>query len=55
VLVGAFAVAPLAGEWIHHAALAIRAEIPLDVLCEQVAQFPTYHEAYLADLETLGR
>ena len=32
VLVGAWAVAPLAGEWIHQAVLAIRAEIPRAVL-----------------------
>lgn len=39
VLVDAWAVAPLAGEWIHQAALAIRARIPIDVLLDQVAQF----------------
>jgi len=52
-LLGAYAVAPLASEWIHQAALAIRARIPLPVLLDQVAQFPTYSEAYLAALETL--
>jgi pyruvate/2-oxoglutarate dehydrogenase complex dihydrolipoamide dehydrogenase (E3) component len=51
VLVGAWAVAPLASEWIHQAALAIRARIPLNVLLDQVAQFPTYTEAYLSALE----
>src|SRR5579875_1968357 len=54
ILVGAWAVAPLASEWIHQAALAIRAAIPVDVLLDQVAQFPTYSEAYLAALEKLG-
>jgi len=53
VLVGAWAIAPLAGEWIHHAALAIRAAIPIDVLLDGVAQFPTYSEAYLKALERL--
>ena len=53
VLVGAWAVAPLAGEWIHQAALAIRAHIPLDVLLDQVAQYPTYSESYLNALESL--
>jgi dihydrolipoamide dehydrogenase len=53
ILVGAWAVAPLASEWIHQAALAIRARIPVDVLLDQVAQFPTYSEAYLAGLEQL--
>ncbi|MGH7734676.1 MAG: pyridine nucleotide-disulfide oxidoreductase, partial [Gemmatimonadales bacterium] len=54
VLVGAWAVAPLASEWIHQAALAIRAQIPISVLLDQVAQFPTYCEAYLVALERLG-
>ncbi len=35
-------VAPMVGEWIHQATLAIRAEIPLEVLLDEVAQFPTY-------------
>jgi dihydrolipoamide dehydrogenase len=55
VLVGAWAVAPLAGEWIHQAALAIRAAIPIETLLDQVAQFPTYAEAYLQALEALPR
>lgn len=55
VLVGAWAVAPLAGEWIHYAALAIRAQVRIDVLLDQVAQFPTYVEAYLAALEALRK
>jgi len=54
VLVGAWAVAPLASEWIHQAALAIRAQIPIDTLLDQVAQYPTYSEAYLAGLEQLA-
>jgi pyruvate/2-oxoglutarate dehydrogenase complex dihydrolipoamide dehydrogenase (E3) component len=53
VLVGAWAVAPQAGEWIHQASLAIRARIPIDVLLDQVAQFPTYSEGYLGALEAL--
>lgn len=51
VLLGAWAVGPEAGEWIHYAALAIRAGIRLEVLRDQVAQFPTFHEAYLAALD----
>ena len=54
-LVGAYAVAPLASEWIHQAAQAIRARIPLTVLLDGVAQFPTYSEAYLQALEQLTR
>lgn len=51
VLVGAWAVAPMAGEWIHQAALAIRAEIPIEILLDSVAQFPTYSESYFSCLE----
>lgn len=53
VLIGAWAVAPQAGEWIHQASLAIRAQIPIDTLLDQVAQFPTYTEGYLTALENL--
>jgi pyruvate/2-oxoglutarate dehydrogenase complex dihydrolipoamide dehydrogenase (E3) component len=53
VLVGAWAVGPLASEWIHYAALSIKAQIPVAVLKDTVAQFPTYVEAYLKALETL--
>jgi pyruvate/2-oxoglutarate dehydrogenase complex dihydrolipoamide dehydrogenase (E3) component len=53
VLVGAWALAPLAGEWIHQAVLAIRAEVPLDVLQDTVAQFPSYSEGYLGALRQL--
>jgi dihydrolipoamide dehydrogenase len=53
VLVGAWIVAPLAGEWIHQAVLAIRAEIPIAVLTDTIAQFPTFSEALGAALRTL--
>jgi pyruvate/2-oxoglutarate dehydrogenase complex dihydrolipoamide dehydrogenase (E3) component len=52
-LVGAWAVAPLAGEWIHYAALAIKTRTPLHVLRDTVAQFPTFTEAYLKGIEEL--
>lgn len=52
-LIGAWAVAPHAGEWIHQAALAIREQIPIERLLDQVAQFPTYSEGYLVALEAL--
>lgn len=48
VLVGAWAVGLHASEWIHWAAFAIRTRTPVDVLLDQVVQFPTYHEAYLS-------
>jgi len=53
VLVGAWAVAPLASEWIHVAALAIKAEIPLAVLRDTIPQFPTFNEGYLSVLRAL--
>jgi pyruvate/2-oxoglutarate dehydrogenase complex dihydrolipoamide dehydrogenase (E3) component len=53
ILIGAWAVAPLASEWIHYAALAIRAEVPIAVLKDTVAQFPTYTEGFLSALRQL--
>jgi pyruvate/2-oxoglutarate dehydrogenase complex dihydrolipoamide dehydrogenase (E3) component len=53
VLLGAWAVAPLASEWIHQAVLAIRAEVPVDTLLQTVAQFPSYSEAYLSAVQAL--
>jgi pyruvate/2-oxoglutarate dehydrogenase complex dihydrolipoamide dehydrogenase (E3) component len=53
VLVGAWAVAPLAGEWIHQAVLAIRAEVPLATLRDTIAQFPTFSEGFGAALRGL--
>ncbi len=53
VLVGAWAVAPMAGEWIHQAAMVLREEIPIERLLGTVAQFPTYAGAYLEALERL--
>jgi pyruvate/2-oxoglutarate dehydrogenase complex dihydrolipoamide dehydrogenase (E3) component len=53
VLIGAWAVAPLASEWIHYAALAIKAQLPISLLRDTVVQFPTYTEAFLKALEQL--
>jgi pyruvate/2-oxoglutarate dehydrogenase complex dihydrolipoamide dehydrogenase (E3) component len=53
VLLGAWAVGPQASEWIHTAALAVREQIPVDRLLDQIAQFPTYNEGYLAALQRL--
>jgi pyruvate/2-oxoglutarate dehydrogenase complex dihydrolipoamide dehydrogenase (E3) component len=53
VMLGAWAVAPQASEWIHQAVLAIKAQVPLDVLLDTVAQFPSYSEAYLSALQQL--
>jgi pyruvate/2-oxoglutarate dehydrogenase complex dihydrolipoamide dehydrogenase (E3) component len=53
VLVGAWAVSALAGEWIHMAALAIRAEIPVATLVDGIPQFPTYSEGFITACEGL--
>jgi dihydrolipoamide dehydrogenase len=53
VLVGAWAVSPLASEWIHVAALAIKAEIPLAVLRDMIPQFPSFTEGYWSALRAL--
>jgi pyruvate/2-oxoglutarate dehydrogenase complex dihydrolipoamide dehydrogenase (E3) component len=53
VMIGAWAVAPLASEWIHLAVLAIRAEIPVAVLKDTIAQFPSFSEAFGAALRAL--
>lgn len=52
-LIGAWAVSPLAGEWIHQASLAIRNRIPISALHDQVAQFPSYSEAFQMALDNL--
>jgi dihydrolipoamide dehydrogenase len=46
VVVGAWAVGPVASEWIHPMALAVQARIPLETLAESMAQFPTFAEAW---------
>jgi pyruvate/2-oxoglutarate dehydrogenase complex dihydrolipoamide dehydrogenase (E3) component len=53
VLLGAWAIGPQAGEWIHTAALAVREQISIDRLLDQIAQFPTYNEGYLKALQRL--
>jgi pyruvate/2-oxoglutarate dehydrogenase complex dihydrolipoamide dehydrogenase (E3) component len=52
-LVGAYAVGPLASEWIHMAVLAVKAEIPLGVLRDTIAQFPTFSEALITAVRGL--
>ena len=45
VLLGAVVVAPEAGEWMGQLTLAIRAEVPVDVLRDTIQPFPTFSEA----------
>jgi pyruvate/2-oxoglutarate dehydrogenase complex dihydrolipoamide dehydrogenase (E3) component len=53
VLVGAWAVAPQAGEWIHEACLAVKARVSVDTLLDSVFQFPTFSQGYLEALEKM--
>jgi pyruvate/2-oxoglutarate dehydrogenase complex dihydrolipoamide dehydrogenase (E3) component len=52
-LTGAFAVGPETGEWLQQATVAIRARIPLVVLRDVIAPFPTFSEAFLHALLAL--
>jgi pyruvate/2-oxoglutarate dehydrogenase complex dihydrolipoamide dehydrogenase (E3) component len=45
VLVGAVAVGPEAGEWLGQLTLAVRAEVPLEVLRDTIQPYPTFSEA----------
>jgi pyruvate/2-oxoglutarate dehydrogenase complex dihydrolipoamide dehydrogenase (E3) component len=45
VLVGAVTVGPEAGEWLGQLTLAVRAEVPLDVLLDTIQPYPTFSEA----------
>jgi pyruvate/2-oxoglutarate dehydrogenase complex dihydrolipoamide dehydrogenase (E3) component len=45
VLVGAVAVAPESGEWLQQLTLAVRAEVPIDVLLDTIQPYPTFSEA----------
>ncbi len=53
-LTGACAVGPEAGEWLQQATLAIRAEVPLEVLRDTIQPFPTFAEAFVSALAELG-
>jgi pyruvate/2-oxoglutarate dehydrogenase complex dihydrolipoamide dehydrogenase (E3) component len=54
VLVGAIAVGPEAGEWLGQLTLAVRAEIPLDVLLDTIQPYPTFSEAIFGGLQELA-
>src|SRR5579884_195321 len=53
VLVGAWAVGPLAGEWVQFATLAIRARVPIQVLDDTILAFPTFTRLYLEPIRQL--
>jgi len=45
VLVGAVAVGPEAGEWLGQLTLAVRAQVPVELLRETIQPYPTFSEA----------
>jgi pyruvate/2-oxoglutarate dehydrogenase complex dihydrolipoamide dehydrogenase (E3) component len=53
VLVGATAVGPEAGEWLQQLTLAIRAEVPIDVLLDVIQPYPTFSEGVFLALREL--
>ncbi len=53
-LTGAYALGPEAGEWLQQATVAIRGQLPLDVIGDVIQPFPTFAEAFLPALSELG-
>jgi pyruvate/2-oxoglutarate dehydrogenase complex dihydrolipoamide dehydrogenase (E3) component len=45
-LTGAYALGPEAGEWLQQATLAIRAQVPLEVLSDTIQPFPSFSGIY---------
>jgi pyruvate/2-oxoglutarate dehydrogenase complex dihydrolipoamide dehydrogenase (E3) component len=52
-LTGAYALGPEAGEWLQQATVAIRAELPLELLDDVIQPFPTFSEVFLYALTEL--
>ena len=52
-LTGAYALGPDAGEWLQQATVAIRAEVPLEVMEDVIQPFPTFSEIFLHALTAL--
>ena len=53
-LTGAYALGPEAGEWLQQATMAIRAEVPLEVVADTIQPFPSFSEMFLSALTELG-
>jgi pyruvate/2-oxoglutarate dehydrogenase complex dihydrolipoamide dehydrogenase (E3) component len=53
-ITGAYALGPEAVEWLQQATVAIRAQVPLEVMNDVIQPFPTFSEAFLYALEELG-
>ena len=52
-LTGAYALGPEGGEWLQQATIAIRAQVPLDVLRDTIQPFPSFSGIYNAALTKL--
>ena len=52
-ITGAYALGPEAGEWLQQATLAIRAQVPLDVMEDVIQPFPTFSEGFFNALSEL--
>ena len=53
-LTGAYALGPEAGEWLQQATLAIRAEVPLEVMTDTIQPFPSFSEMFLPRSRSCG-
>jgi pyruvate/2-oxoglutarate dehydrogenase complex dihydrolipoamide dehydrogenase (E3) component len=53
-ITGAHALGPEAGEWLQQATVAIRAQIPLEVMNDVIQPFPSFSEAFLDTLMELS-
>jgi pyruvate/2-oxoglutarate dehydrogenase complex dihydrolipoamide dehydrogenase (E3) component len=53
VIVGAVAVGPESGEWLQQLTLAIRAEVPVDVVRDTIQPYPTFSEAVFFAVQEL--
>jgi pyruvate/2-oxoglutarate dehydrogenase complex dihydrolipoamide dehydrogenase (E3) component len=52
-ITGAHALGPEAGEWLQQATVAIRAQVPLEVMDDVIQPFPTFSEVFLNALQEL--
>ena len=52
---GALAVGPEAGEWLGQLTLAIRAQVPIDVIADTIQPYPTFCEAVHFAVDDLDR
>ena len=54
-ITGAHALGPEAGEWLQQITLAVRAQVPLEVLYDTIQPFPSFSEIVAAALRALRR